>query len=184
MNAIDFKTSALLVIDVQKDYWSFPQPIRDDFIGIIQTLVRRFKNQGATIIYVKHVSLFPWRYFQRNTPGIELMDGLIPDDNDFIIEKHTPGCFYQTDLDSILKKKGIKSVFITGLQTNHCCDTTCREASARGYSTYIVKEAVETFDINGIDGKKIERELLNYVTLSVLANGFCKIVSLDQIPEK
>ena len=184
MNAIDFKTSALLVIDVQKDYWRFPQPVRDDFISIIQALVKRFKNLNATVIYVKHISRFPGKYFQNNTPGIELMDGLFPDDNDFIIEKHTPGCFYQTDLDDILKKKGIKTIFLSGLQTNHCCDTTCREASARNYSTYIVKEAVDTFDICGIDGKKIGRDLLNYVTLSILGNGFCKVISLDEIPER
>ena len=183
MNNIDFKTSALLIIDVQKDYWNFPQPIRDDFIETIQDLVGRFKKRNATIIYVKHISRRPGRYFQKNTPGIELVDDLHPDENDFVIEKNTPGCFYETDLDKILKEKGIKTLFIAGLQTHHCCDTTCREASARNYTTYIVKEAVETFDITGIDGKKIERSVLNYITLSILGDGFCKVISLEDIPK-
>lgn len=61
--------------------------------------------------------------------------------------------------------RGIENVFITEMQTHLCCDTTTREASARGYQTMVIKEGVRTFDIKGVDGEMIPRETIQYITL-------------------
>ncbi len=63
------------------------------------------------------------------------------------------------------------------MKTNHCCDTTAREASARGYKTIVINEGVRTFDLKGIDGQVIPRETIQYVALSIL-QGFAQCISL------
>ena len=79
----------------------------------------------------------------------------------------------------VIQKKAIVHVIITGMKTNHCCDTTTREASARGYNTMIISEGVRTFDLKGIDGEMIRRETIQYITLSIL-QGFAKCISTQK----
>jgi nicotinamidase-related amidase len=110
----------------------------------------------------------------------DIREEIKPLENEPVVIKRTPGSFFNTNLEELLKNREIENVIITGMMTNHCCDTTTREASARGYKTMVINDCVRTFDLKGIDGKLIPRETIQYVTLSIL-QGFAKIVSLDDL---
>lgn len=170
MEKLKSNNTALIVIDVQNFYWS--EETHEEYIKNLQEIIGDARNRGLHVIYVKHV----W--------GDNLEDDMFnvreeikPLDTEAIVFKRTPGTFFNTNLEEILKGKGIENVIITGMKTNHCCDTTTREASARGYNTMVINEGLRTFDLEGIDGKMIPRETIQYVTLSIL-QGFAKCLSL------
>ncbi|MBN1982475.1 MAG: cysteine hydrolase [Chitinivibrionales bacterium] len=176
--------TALLVIDVQNDYWRPPRLPRDSFMKGIKETVDFCRRQGIKIIYIQHLSEDPSAtLFKKNTDGFGIHSVVAPQPGDEIVIKTTPGSFYQTDLDDILKRNSIKNCIITGMQTQKCCDTTTREASARNYSCYFVTDAVETFDLLGFNGERVSRDLIAQITFTILKNGFSQVLPLSHLKE-
>jgi ureidoacrylate peracid hydrolase len=64
-----------------------------------------------------------------------------PKDGDLVVTKHRYSAFYNTDLDTILRVHGIRTVVMTGVGTNVCVETTAREAFVRDYYVVIVRDA-------------------------------------------
>ena len=56
--------------------------------------------------------------------------------NEVIVTKHRYGAFESSDLDLVLRSKGIRTVIMTGIATNVCVETTARQAFLRDY--YVV----------------------------------------------
>jgi ureidoacrylate peracid hydrolase len=64
--------------------------------------------------------------------------------NDVLLTKPRFGAFHGTDLDVILRSRGIDSLIITGITTDVCCDTTAREANARDFKVFFLSDATTT----------------------------------------
>lgn len=172
MEKMNSKRTALIVIDVQNFYWE--KESHEEYIKTMQELIATARKRGLFLIYVKHV----WGDHP-DDPRFDIRSDIAPAGQEPVVVKRTPGSFYQTELEELLKSNGIENVIITGMKTNHCCDTTTREASARGYKTIIISDCVRTFDIVGIDGRVITRETVQYVTLSVL-RGFAECITFEE----
>ena len=62
--------------------------------------------------------------------------------SDVVLVKPRYGAFTGTDLDLILRARGIDTVIIGGIATNVCCDTTAREACMRDYKVFFLSDGV------------------------------------------
>ena len=76
----------------------------------------------------------------------ELHPGIIVGPNDIILEKPRYGAFTSTDLELILRNRGIDPVIITGICTNVCCETTARQANMRDFHVFFLSDATGTFN--------------------------------------
>ncbi|HXM96362.1 MAG TPA: cysteine hydrolase [Candidatus Dormibacteraeota bacterium] len=82
------------------------------------------------------------RILIRDTWNTDILDELKPQPGDVVMYKHRFSGFYQTDLDTTLKKLGSKHLIITGCTTSVCVESTVRDAMFRDYSCVVLQDCV------------------------------------------
>jgi ureidoacrylate peracid hydrolase len=80
------------------------------------------------------------RILIRDTWGTDIVDDLKPEAADVVIYKNRFSGFYQTELDAVLKRAGIKHIIVTGCTTSVCVESTIRDAYFRDYHCVLLTD--------------------------------------------
>jgi ureidoacrylate peracid hydrolase len=80
------------------------------------------------------------RTLVRGTWGTEILPQLAPEDGDIVVAKHRYSGFFETELDAILRERGIDSLVFTGCTTSVCVDSTLRDAFYRDYRCLLLSD--------------------------------------------
>lgn len=76
--------------------------------------------------------------------GQKFVEAIAPREGDLIVRKQRISAFEHTDLDLILRCRGIKTVIITGVLTEVCVETTARHAQSKDYFVVILTDCVDS----------------------------------------
>ena len=99
-------------------------------------------------------------------PGLDLLP------SDLKVRKRRFGAFVggASDLDGILRTRGIDTVIITGTATNVCCESTARDAMMLDYKVFFVA-----------DGNATHTDAEHNATLTAMANIFADVSTTDEV---
>jgi len=85
------------------------------------------------------------RILVRGEYGHDIVDELKPAPGEPVVDKPGKGAFYATDLDSMLRNRGIRQLVVCGVTTEVCVNTTVREANDRGYDCLVLEDCVGSY---------------------------------------
>lgn len=145
---------ALLVIDAQNTIVEF-KDFRQE-LSSIESIIKDFRKKETPVIFIRNIEDKETSPFYKRSLGSELHHSL-KEYADIVIEKKTPSAFFQTTLDEKLKQLGIDHVFVTGFNTEFCCQFTAIAAYDRGYQVTFIEDATGTvndediYEMKGLD---------------------------------
>ena len=85
------------------------------------------------------------RILIRGEAGHAIIPELAPAAGEPVLDKPGKGAFYQTDLDLMLRNRGIDALIVCGVTTEVCVHTTIREANDRGYRCIVVGDCCASY---------------------------------------
>jgi nicotinamidase-related amidase len=104
---------------------------------------------------------------------------LLVDGRDILLDKPRFGAFHGTDLELILRSRGIDTLIITGIATNVCCETTAREAAVRDFRVLFLSDGTSTFSIGDLSVAELQK-----ATCATLGKVFAQVLTVDETISK
>lgn len=132
---------ALLVIDVQKQF--LPMMSKEDQERALEMMnwsVWLFRQYGLPVIRIYHTDE-KWGP-KPGEPGFEFHDSLKIEQTDAKVTKTYSSAFTKTELNNLLKEKGINTLFLCGLSSVGCVLATYMDAANYDYEAFLIKDAI------------------------------------------
>jgi nicotinamidase-related amidase len=138
------KHAALLVIDVQMGMFAKSSKVylAEQLIRNISSLVRAAQKAGAPVIFIQHSGEKDLIY---GTPGWQFHPDLLALKPDALVHKRHGNAFEETELDELLKARGVERLVVTGMVTHGCVKATTLGGLAAGYRVILVSDAHSSY---------------------------------------
>ena len=185
MSELNLEYAALLMIDVQREYFAERSPLRIPdgplVLGKLRTLVEACRETNLLpVVHVRHEEAPGAPVFRSDGPLVETMPELAPRGFEPIVTKHSPGSFTNTELKDVLTQFGVRRLVIGGFMTHMCCDTTARQAQERGREVVFLTDGTATRDLAYGDRVVSHRDV-QAATLAAQADGFSTLADVTTV---
>ena len=189
--------TALINVDLQRCFVEGSPLAAPEGLGLVERvnrLARACREAGTLVIHTRIwmtkdrsnlgvmgdlVPSFIVELYTEGEESAELHEALEVGPSDIILNKPRYGAFHRTDLEAILRSRGIDTVIVGGIATNICCDTTAREAAQHDFRVLFLSDGTATKEMNGVPADHLQR-----ATLASLGMVFAQVTTIDEVMEK
>ena len=178
--------TALLVIDVQQGL-DDPRCGRRNNPGAegnIAALLAAWRRTRRPVLHVQHMSRSPESPLRPDQPGNAIKPEATPEPGEPVFRKTVNSAFIGTALETHLRERGIDTVVVAGLTTDHCVSSTTRMAANLGFTAIVVADATATFERTGPDGEHHSAEEMHRHELASLHGEFATIRRTGEVLEE
>lgn len=177
--------NALLVVDVQESFRVRPSWAEISNPGIVDSvnrLVDLARAENDLVVWVLHSEPGTGGVFDPASGHVRLMDGLQPAAGEPVLTKTAHNAFTTTNLQQLLTARGIRTLQVSGIRTEQCCETTTRVGSDLGYAMTFVTDATATTPLpHWRTGAVLSTEDVIARTEYVLAGRFASIATVEEL---
>ena len=198
---LDPRRTALLVVDLQNIFVEGHEPISApdgrEILARMNDLATVCRRVGVPVIYTAHALrpdlsnigqleyVFPVmktdHVITSGTGTAAIHDKFEIVEGDIYLEKPRFGAFTGTDLELILRGKGIDTVIIGGIATNVCCETTAREANHREFKVVFLSDGTTSGAYADKGWGDLTPDEVQKATLTILAYAFAEVTTCSDI---
>jgi nicotinamidase-related amidase len=191
---------AVVTIDVHRGHLDptvatlpLPAEVSARVVAANAELVKAARERNIPVVHVvtsyhgiEEIAANPWwravadtgatranimRHQLPGSPGLDVMPEVLDSDYDIVVmNKKRYDSFHATELDHVLRSRGIDTVLLTGVNTNSCVLTTTLSGNAKDYAMVVVEECVDTMDPE-----------LHEAALVVIRQAFGWVASLKEV---
>jgi ureidoacrylate peracid hydrolase len=191
------KQMALVNVDLQNCFVDGPLAPADGLAVVerVNRLAEVCRSAGVLVVHTSHVfrpdgsnagvlretapDVIDGKLLNRGGALAALHPALRVDPRDVLLEKPRFGAFHSTDLELILRGRGIETVIISGIATNVCCDTTAREAMVRDFRVFFMSDGTAAAALGGASAAELQK-----ATLATLGFLFAQVLTVDEMIAK
>jgi nicotinamidase-related amidase len=181
---ISVMTRALLIIDIQRDYFpggAFPLVAPEAAADNAARVLATFRAAGEPILHLQHIWDAPDALFMRpGTDGVEIHDAVAPTDGEPVLRKTEPNGFLRTGLEEELRGRGIDQLVVAGMMSSMCVDATVRAAADLGFAATVVHDACAAPDLE-FGGETIPGRTVHAAFMAALADGYASLVAANDL---
>jgi len=176
--------TALLLIDIQNDYFTGgrnPLVNAEQAADQAARALACFRDKKLPIFHVQHISLQDGAtFFLPDTDGCKIYQDVLPEQGESVIVKHTPDGFFQTDLHERLTALRIEQLYVCGMMSHMCIDTSVRAAKRLGYSVCVLEDTCATKDL-GWNDETIPADIVHKTFMAALRGTFATVIKTSQL---
>jgi nicotinamidase-related amidase len=157
---IDVKRSALVVVDMQKEFlledgllpvWGGPA-----VLPRLKRVIDVFRKANLPVLHTKHCyynaeidggATGLWWQLDRNSPllradraNTEIHPDIAPQTNEYVVTKHRYSGFFATNLEALLRSLQVRDVVIAGVASNCCSEATAHDAFFRDFQVFFLAD--------------------------------------------
>jgi nicotinamidase-related amidase len=147
------QSTALLIVDMLNDFVKPGAPLRvegaEALVPAIQRAIAAARQAGSLVLYLCDSHRPDDREFRawpahavRGSEGAQVIEELKPGPDDPVVEKRRFSGFFGTELDMVLRERGIRRLVLTGILTDICVYHTAVDATQLAYDVLVAKNAV------------------------------------------
>jgi nicotinamidase-related amidase len=162
LSEISPENSGLIIVDMQSEGCERHGPTLKPIIKNIRALLDRFRQANGKIIHVQSVrpkdhpefTVFGKEYsLIANTPAVDFVEELRPQQNEIVVQKFSHDCFYQTTMEDELRKMDLRRcrdrIVVTGIGSNNCVYHAVIGFHIRNYFVIVPEDCIHASRAEG-----------------------------------
>lgn len=177
-------TKALIVIDIQNDYFpggAYPLVGSEAAAEVGHRMLVDARSAGMPVVHFRHVSREEdATFFLPGTSGAEIYPLLAPGPGERVLTKSLPNAFVDTPLAELLRVGGIDGLVVVGMMSSMCVDATTRAALDLGFDVTVVHDACAAPDLE-FEGTELPGSLVHAAFMAALRDAGATVVASTEL---